>query len=143
MSLPNSLHVKPTMTGHPNVASILRTCRYSKSITSYANVVKDLYSDSDGDVHFRGLPLKKSPVPGPAKLPLLGVRAMERRNACLGVAGALAAAPATSEVLGVLRPLLFCIVTAVPGRESTVGTPFLGGGRNPSLEPSRKISSNI
>lgn len=98
--------------------------------------------------YFRGLPPKKSPAPGPLKVPLLGVRAIERRNACRGVAGALVvavavAAPPTSGVLGVLRPLLFCMVTAVPGLERTVATPFRGGGLKPSLDPSRKISSRI
>lgn len=117
-------------------------------------LLTDRYSTSL--LYRRGLPPKKSFAPGPEKLPLPGVKAMERRNPCRGVVGALpaaaAAAAAPSDVLvaGVFRPLpALCNVTAVPGRDSAVAVPVpvpvpvRGGGRNPSRTPSRKISSSI
>ena len=90
--------------------------------------------------------MTNSPAPGLVKLPLLGVRATARRNPWRGVVGALAGAGTSDPgplLLGVFRPLDACIVTAVPGRERTVVVPFRGGGRKPSLDPSRKISSRI
>lgn len=96
----------------------------------------------------------------PEKLPLVGVRAADRLNACLGVEGVLSLklplvlnAPPLGMAgtrSGVFRPLdegSLDIEVALGVAADVFGVAFAdglrGGGRKPCLKPSRKISSSI